>query len=272
MPITNLNASSSVTPIDTGLQEQLGRLESQFDVLQRQMRQLQKMASIGASAAMLAHEFNNLFTPVVSYARYALDKSDTELMVKALQITLSHTEIVGAMASRILGLASNEAQKLEPVNVAKLVEDSVACLCRDLEKDKISLSMEVDPSLYVRGDANQLMQVFFNLVVNARQAMLPNPGRLSFKAEPQGEDWVAIHVTDTGCGIRPEHLDSIFEPFFTTKSQSGKADRRGTGLGLNVCRDIVEEHQGRLTVQSEANKGTTFTVELPASIPPASSG
>ncbi len=144
-----------------------------------------------------------------------------------------------------------------------MAENAVGCLCRDLGKDNIGLNIQIDPGLCVRANENQLLQVMFNLVVNARQAMLGRRGRLTIDAVPMNEEQVEINVRDTGCGISAENLTRILQPFFSTKQDADKPDRRGLGLGLAISRGIVEDLGGTISVTSEMNVGTTFTVILP---------
>ncbi|MGQ9649808.1 MAG: sensor histidine kinase [Phycisphaerae bacterium] len=245
------------------LQAQVDELARQFEVMQAQLRQTQKLASLGTTAAMIAHEFNNLFTPVVAYAQQALETGDVELMKTALAKTLDRTNAMRQMADRVIGLARQPSGSIRSVNVRQLAEDAVGCLCRDLGKDNISLNIQIDPGLCVRADENQLLQVMFNLVVNARQAMLGRRGRLTIDAVPIDESRVEINLRDTGCGIPPENLSRVFEPFFSTKQEADKPDRRGLGLGLAISRNIIEGLGGTISVTSEVNVGTTFTVTLP---------
>ncbi|MDM8006366.1 MAG: ATP-binding protein [Phycisphaerae bacterium] len=245
------------------LQAQVDELARQFEGMQAQLRQTQKLASLGTTAAMIAHEFNNLFTPVVAYAQQALDTGDAELMKTALTKTLDRTSAMRQMADRVIGLARQPAGGIRSINVRQMAENAVGCLCRDLGKDNIGLNIQIDPGLCVRANENQLLQVMFNLVVNARQAMLGRRGRLTIDAVPMNEEQVEINVRDTGCGISAENLTRIFEPFFSTKQDADKPDRRGLGLGLAISRGIVEDLGGTISVTSEMNVGTTFTVILP---------
>lgn len=245
------------------LQAQVDELARQFEKMQAQLRQAQKLASLGTTAAMIAHEFNNLFTPVVAYAQQALDTGDVELMKTALAKTLDRTNAMRQMADRVIGLARQPAGGVRSVNVRQLAENAVGCLCRDVGKDNIGLNIQIDPGLAVRANENQLLQVMFNLVVNARQAMLGRRGRLTIDAAPIDEDRVEINVRDTGCGISAENLTRIFEPFFSTKQDADKPDRRGLGLGLAISRSIVEDLGGSIAAASEVNVGTTFTLNLP---------
>ena len=252
------------TPSDTEarLLEQFARLEQQFAQLREQTRVAQQLASLGAAAAMLAHEFNNLVTPVKSLAQHALDTSDQELMVKALKQTVKKIDVMSAMSDRILGLVRNEARSIQRVNVADVVADAQECLIRDLSKDGIRLKVDIDPTLVVLADGRQLLQVFFNLLMNARKAITTRSGKITISAERLDDETIAIHVADTGCGIASEELDSIFDAFHSVGTdRSGKA---GTGLGLALCRDIVEDHRGSITCESEVGAGTKFTVLLPS--------
>jgi C4-dicarboxylate-specific signal transduction histidine kinase len=246
------------------LQNELDNVVAQFDSLRAQLRQAQKLATIGTTAAMIAHEFNNLFTPVMAYARQALDTDDVELMKIALNKTLERVDVMRSMADRVIGLAKQSQTAVTRVGVRELVENAIECLCRDLDKDQISVNLQIDPELAVRANENQLLQVLFNLVINARQAMLGRRGRLTADAAPTRDAKVRINIRDTGCGIAPENLERIFEPFFSTKRDADKPDRRGLGLGLAICRDIIEDLDGTITVESAVNAGTTFTITLPA--------
>lgn len=255
-------ADSPPQDAERRLHAQFEKLEQQFLQLKNQTRQLQRLASLGTAATMLAHEFNNLMTPVVSYAQYAADSGDPELMAKALRMTLKQTGIVTSMSDRILGLATNEARPTRKVAVREMVEDAEACLFRDLSKDGIRLNADVDDSLCVLADPGQMQQVFFNLLINARQAIKHRNGRITISARRDGDEYVAIDVADNGCGIAPDRIDRVFDEFYSTKED--RPDKSGLGLGLSLCRDIVEEHRGTISVRSEPEKGTTFTIRLPS--------
>jgi two-component system NtrC family sensor kinase len=128
-----------------------------------------------------------------------------------------------------------------------------------LQLHGVTVIQESEPDLPpVQGDGNQLEQVFTNILLNADQAM-PHGGELRIRAQfNRRENGIEIHFQDTGCGIPPEDLDKIFDPFFTTRDPG-----KGTGLGLSISYGIIQDHGGRITVQSEVNKGSLFTVHLP---------
>ncbi len=238
------------------------QLQGELAQMHQQVRHAQKLASLGTAAAMLAHEFNNIMTPIVGYAQYALSSKDSALMTKALETTLRQTETALGMSERILGLARDEPVSFASVPLREVVDGAVACLCRDLTKDGITLSLNVASETKVRADARQLRQVFFNLLLNARDAIEGRSGRITIDAAESDEGAVRITFCDTGCGIPRERLSSVFNTFVTSKAARNGNGMGGTGLGLAICREIIEEHGGSIGVQSSLGEGTTFTIIL----------
>lgn len=243
-------------------------MQAQLDSVKEQLTESQRLATIGTIAAVIAHEFNNLLTPIVSYSQYALqsaesDKPDMELIKKALTKSFQSSNKAGKICTSMLSLARGHSIFGE-VTVQQLVDEVLAVLARDPQKDGIALRVQVQPDLKVQGDPVQLEQVLLNLLINARQAMLGRGGSLSVKAAASEDgSEIRILVTDTGPGIPEKLLPKIFQPFFTTKGTAKPGESRGTGLGLAICKEIVEHHKGRITVESEVGRGTTFTICLP---------
>ena len=254
---------------DDLLNRQVAAAQDQLDYLRDQLTESQRLATIGTIAAVIAHEFNNLLTPVVSYSQYALasaesDEPDMALIRKALAKSYQGSSKAGKICASMLALARGESSFTQ-VSVQKLVDEVLLVLARDPRKDGIALRVQVQPSLFVHGDPVQLEQVLLNLLINARHAMLGKGGSLSVKAAVEGAE-VKITVADTGPGI-PERLRvKIFEPFFTTKSAARRGESKGTGLGLAICKEIIDHHNGRIEVASEIGKGTTFSISLPISM------
>lgn len=239
----------------------------QLDQLRQQATESQRLATIGTIAAVIAHEFNNLLTPVISYAQYALssaesERPDLELIRKALSKTCQGAGKAAKICNAMLSLARGEGS-LAKVSVQSLVEETLLVLARDPSKDGIALRVQVQPGLHVLGDAVQLEQVLLNLLINARQAMLGKGGSITIKASGADDGQARIQVIDTGPGIPEKVLPRIFEPFFTTKGTAKRGESRGTGLGLAICREIMAHHRGRIEVESVVGKGTTFTLLLP---------
>ena len=266
-----MSDSPPATNDDQTLQRQVAVAQEQLEYLRGQLTESQRLATIGTIAAVIAHEFNNLLTPMVSYSQFALSSAESEqpdmgLIKKALSKSFSSSTKAGKICSSMLALARGESS-FSDVPVQKLVDEVLLVLARDPQKDGIALRVQIQPGLVVHGDAVQLEQVLLNLLINARQAMLGKGGALTIKAAADEQQRVKIQVIDTGPGIPPQLLGKIFQPFFTTKAASRTGDTPGTGLGLAICREIISHHHGQIDVSSEVGKGTTFTITLP----PASS-
>lgn len=263
-PSPTARLPDNVTIDAQALQARLDDLAGQFEWLRSQLRQSQKLAALGTTAAMIAHELNNLLTPVVAYCREALDRGDADLMRKALSKTLDRAAAMRNMVDRVVGLARQSDTVIKAVAVRAVVDEAIGCLGRDLAKDNIAVNIQIDPQLTCRANDNQLLQVLFNLVTNARHAMLGRRGRLTVEAGARPDGFVEINVRDTGCGIPAENLADVFDPFFSTKGSGDRPERRGLGLGLPISRDIIEDFGGRIEVSSEVGVGTTFSIFLPA--------
>ena len=251
-------------PLTTPATPELADARRQLDDIREQLAGSQRLAAIGTIAAVIAHEFNNLLTPMVSYSQFAMrtaegDHPDMDLIHKALARSYQASTKAGRICNSMLSLARGEPTPFGPVPVQLLVDEVLNVLARDPQKDGIALRVQVEPGLTIHGDQVQLEQVLLNLLINARQAMLGKGGALTVKATADGGG-VRVQVGDTGPGIPAKVLPNIFQPFFTTKGGTG----RGTGLGLSICKDIVEHHGGRIDVRSTVGKGTTFTLHLPA--------
>ena len=264
-----MSEQSPATTDDQHLQRQVAAAQEQLEYLRDQLTDSQRLATIGTIAAVIAHEFNNLLTPICSYSQYALASAESQdpdmaLIRKALAKAFASSTKAGKICTSMLSLARGESS-FGDVSVQKLVDEVLQVLARDPQKDGIALRVQVQPELIVTGDPVQLEQVLLNLLINARQAMLGKGGALTIKAtaENAGAE-VKIQVIDTGAGIPAPLLGKIFEPFFTTKQPMRKGDVKGTGLGLAICRDIIHHHKGRIEVTSEVGRGTTFTLHLPA--------
>ena len=244
---------------------QLEDSEQKVKDLEEQLIFAQKLATMGTMSCLVAHEFNNLLMPIINYAELALKHPDDEKLIKkTLEKTVKQGTQAGHIIESILGMTRAESQESHDVNLKNVVEESFKCLARDFEKDGIKVVIDIPEHLCAYAIHSQLQQVVLNLIINARQAMVEDrKGILKVSAKPIEGDMVEISVEDTGYGISQEIIHKIFEPFFTTKKSGKSQDRIGTGLGLMVCKQIVESHKGEITVQSEEGKGTIFTVSFP---------
>ena len=245
------------------LHENLAQTERENDALRSQNLQLQALANLGSATCMIAHEINNLLTPLASYAALAVQNSeDRDLAGKVLKKTARNCERASRIMQSMLAMANGQKQEREDALVEALVQEVFTCLCRDFGKDGITVETHIADGLQVDCVPVQIQQVLMNLILNAREAMLPGGGILKVTAAADTQ-YIDITVNDTGRGITPEDLKNIFRPFFTTKTGENRPTGSGAGVGLTFCRRIIQAHGGEINVQSKPGKGSTFTVRLP---------
>jgi signal transduction histidine kinase len=215
------------------LHKHLASEQQQSTALKSQISRLQALANIGTATCMVAHELNNLLLPLGNYAALALSNPDDKLLIeKALRKTVRISERATKIMESMLSLANGQMREKRETPLIILVQEVFNCLCRDFAKDKITVNLKVPESLTVWAVPVQIQQVLMNLILNARDAMLPAGGILTVEAG-QTADAVNIEVTDTGCGIERDRLDKIFEPFFTTKrDDKSPSQNPSAGLGL----------------------------------------
>jgi PAS domain S-box-containing protein len=238
-----------------------------------QLRHAQKLEAVGTLAGGIAHEFNNLIQAIQGYTIYATEGLDpAEQRYEDLNQVLIASKRAASLTKQLLGFSRRQVLKLEPVHLNSLMEDLVK-LIRPLIGENITIELDLDPKANtIQADAGHIQQLIMNLCINARDAM-SSGGKLRIQSHPQeitsanskqfanlaAGRYVAILVSDNGCGIPRELRDHVFEPFFTTKGVG-----KGTGLGLAMAYGIVQQHHGLIQLESELNEGTKFTIYLPA--------
>ncbi|MDD5327341.1 MAG: HAMP domain-containing sensor histidine kinase [Phycisphaerae bacterium] len=246
------------------LHKDLANQQQQNNALKSQFTHLQALANIGTTTCMVAHEINNLLTPLTNFAALALNNPDDKpLSEKALQKVVRNCKHASKIMESMLAVANDQTQEKQNSSLITLVENVFNCLCRDFAKDSITVNIQIPDDLTIWAVSVQIQQVLMNLILNARDAMLPRGGVLTIKA---GDtiDVVQIEITDTGCGIEPENLKDIFQPFFTTKAKGkSPSQHSGSGLGLLFVKRIIDEHGGCVSVESKPANGTTFKITLP---------
>jgi len=239
---------------------------------QQSLAQLDRLATAGTLAAGMAHEIKNALVAVKTFTDLLIEKNKDAELAELVGRELAR---INAIVRQLLRSGSPAAPERTPVRLHDVLEHSLRMIEHQLSDKLISLNRAFSAtSDTVQGNNHQLEQVFVNLFLNAVEATGAN-GSLTVQTEfisaappeiaaPQqvGQPHVRVIVADTGTGIAPETLAQMFEPFFTTKNH-------GTGLGLPITQRIVQEHHGLITVESQLNKGTTFSVILPACQPPA---
>ncbi len=235
------------------------------DKLKFQVSQLQALSNIGTTTCMIAHEINNLLTPLSCYAELALrNPDDKSLSEKALKKTQQNCDRATKIMKSILAVANGETQQKEDVRLVDSIEEIFSCLCRDFQKDSITVDIQIPEDLTIWAVPVEIQQVLMNLILNARDAMLGRGGTLAIKAR-NTDDTVQIEVSDTGCGIEYLELNKIFEPFYTTKKDNSMTQNSGSGLGLAFCKKIVDAYNGSIYAESTPNVQTTFIITLPLS-------
>jgi PAS domain S-box-containing protein len=242
---------------------------------QEQLIQSQKMETVGLLAGGIAHDFNNLLQGILGYASLLkMNLSEKDPNYKPINIIEESAIKASDLTKQLLGFARGGKYVTQTININRAVENVFNIINRTFDK-KIKIDLELTDNLwYIIADQSQIEQVILNMCINAKDAM-PEGGELTIKTlnyEYKKEElsplspfnakegkYVALAIKDTGIGIPKEFLNRIFEPFFTTK-QIGK----GTGMGLAMAYGIIKNHNGFITVDSEINKGSTFTIYLPA--------
>lgn len=234
------------------LQQQMERLRD----TQAQLIQSAKMAAIGELAAGVGHELNNPLTSILGFAELTLEDLPEQSPYRHnLERIIHEARRTRDIVQRLLHFAGQTRLQKQPTDISRLFQDTLALLRERLERGGVTIEEDYAPDLpVVSVDLGQISQVFLNLLTNAMQAM-PEGGRLLLRTFRAGNE-VAIAISDTGPGMPPEIRERLFEPFFSTKA-------KGTGLGLSVSLGLVQEHGGRITVESQVGKGSTFTVWLP---------
>lgn len=241
-------------------------LNAETENLRQQLLRAQRLSSVGTLASSVAHEFNNILTTIINYAKLGIKPDSTEeTRLHALEKILKGSQRAAAIISSMLGFARNQSMVREQTDLVDLVEEVLILTEKDLRKHQV----KVETRFHGRPKAPvircQIEQILINLIINARQAM-PNGGRLLIEVSEKPQTHMAeVSVIDSGVGIPPDRLRLIFEPFFSTK-EPDENGHGGSGLGLSVCRQIIEQHHGRIRVESLPGKGSKFIVKLPLQV------
>ena len=245
----------------------IGRLIIMDDITERielesQLSQADKLSSIGLLAAGVAHEVNTPLAVISSYAQMLSkqlqgDPQKGGLMEKITRQTFRASEIV----NNLLNFSRTSGTEFAEIDVNKVILDTLALMEHQFKTSKIKVEDELCQHLPpIQGNAGRLQQVFLNLFLNAKDAMAEG-GTLRI-ASSNGEA-VSVKVSDTGNGIAQEHIQRIYDPFFTTKAAPREGQGKGTGLGLSVTYGIIQEHAGKIRVESNPGAGTTFYLDFP---------
>lgn len=263
-PEATVNTAASKPIVDAP-----GSPESILDHLQRDLLAAHRLAMLGTVSGMLAHEFNNLMTPVLAYAQEAGRAQQPAMMKKALDRVVRQTQRAVHIATRLLQLAHQSAIEARSCLLREIVTDALTSLARPLDKDGIELREDIPDGLEVWADRLLLEQLLLNLLLNARAALRPG-GYLEIRAEPRGCDRVQIVIADNGVGMPQDVIAQRVNPFLARNAHDELADWQAVGLGLNVCRLIAGAHQASLRADQNGGVGCQVTLDWPkvSPVPP----
>ena len=245
--------------------KELAEINARLESTQLQLIQSEKLASIGHLTAGIVHDVKNPFAVIMGMAEVLSDEDHLDETMKHGLKTIRDSAIKGnTIVSDLLKFSRQSQPEMRTLDLRETVQSSLRITAYLTRRFELISEMPENP-LMVTHDAQQIEQVVINMIHNAAQAM-PNKGTLRVTLA-RLDNFARLSFQDTGCGIPPENLKRIFDPFFTTKPEG-----EGTGLGLSVSYGIIANHHGRIHVESEVDRGTTFTIVLPMNQPASTTG
>jgi len=238
------------------------QLEAQFQQVREGLTHSHRLATLGTIASIIAHEYNNILTPMISYCQLAMaNPDDVDDMRKAVEKSLKGAERAAHISKSLLGFAREADEQQHAARIRSTIDEAVGCLAREPARDGITLHIEADDTLQAVISPTDLQQVLVNLILNARRALRAvRGGNLTITAAAEGS---LIHITvrDTGPGIPADIMDQLFEPFVTRRTTPGET--KGTGLGLCISRDLIRAAGGTIRAESKPDEGAAFFITLP---------
>ena len=254
------------------LEDRVEEKTEELEEMHRGMVQVEKMASLGRMAATVAHELNNPLSGIVTYAKVLMrkikrlmpeDQEEREDVLEELDLIRSESQRCGNIVKDLLIFARESSADFQETQVHQVLERAINLVGHHLELENIRLERQFQlEDDEITCDQDKLVQALVALMVNAVEAM-EDEGKLTLRTmeHPEEAGYIRIEVQDTGVGMSREVQEQIFDPFFSTKRET-----KGVGLGLAVVYGIIQRHNGKITVDSEVGKGTTFTIVLPREI------
>ncbi|HHQ47876.1 MAG TPA: HAMP domain-containing protein [Acidobacteria bacterium] len=248
------------------LEDRVRQKTEELQRAQHQILQVEKMASLGKLAAVVAHEINNPLASVVTYAKILVRRLRSHELTEECRQNLEYLESIaseatrcGEIVSQLLSFARRRGGEFGPTDINHVVEKSLFLVHHKLELSNVEAKTDLAQDLpEIIADSSQIQQALMALLINACQAMEDTGGEVHLTTRPAPEGGAVIEVADTGPGMPPEVAQHAFEPFFTTKEQGS-----GVGLGLSVVYGIVERHGGTIRLDTAVGEGCRFTISLP---------
>ena len=241
---------------------ELRRRNEKIRIFEEQLVKANKLSTLGELASSIAHEIKNPLISIQGFARRIGTTEDRDKLERYAKFIEEEADRLTQVLTKLLGFSRMDEPKKDLLNMNDIVDDTVLFMEHHLTRFKnVALSVEKKSDLpKVHVDRIHVQQTMVNLLMNAAQAM-PEGGRIQIRTG-MNDQYVFIAITDTGIGIKDEDLDRIFEPFFTTKEKE-----QGTGLGLSLCKRLIEANAGKIEVESKVGEGTTFTIMIPINAP-----
>jgi len=227
------------------------------------IRRADRLASLGTLTAGLAHEIRNPLVAIKTFTQLLPERlEDEEFRNHFLNIVSGEVDRISALVTELLEFARPSEPKFELENINDILDGMILLVSTETKSKHINITKDYGTDLRpITIDREQMKQVFLNMLLNAIEAT-PGNGKIVVKTrsfiKPDSEPYIQIEFADNGCGIAPEYLEDIFTPFFTTKE-------KGSGLGLSISNQIIQDHKGYIDVESQLNKGTSFFINLPIS-------
>jgi len=250
--------------------ELFGNLKKANEELKAQQNQLieaEKLSAIGQLSSGVAHEINNPLTSILGYTELsqlhlgkdAMCEKEKKECLEFLKIVQDEAHHCKRIAQSLLQFSRRQKDEMTSIDVNKAIEAALVIAKFHIKSVSIEIEVKLKADIPpIMGDANQLQQVFLNLIINARDSM-EKGGKITITSLNIKDKFVEIKFADKGCGIPKDKLEEIFKALYTSKEEG-----KGTGLGLSISQDIIEKHKGTIEVESTLGKGTTFTIKLPS--------
>jgi signal transduction histidine kinase len=241
-------------------ERQMSALRAEMEALREQLWRAHRLATVGTMTAMVAHEFNNILTPIINYAQLA--SQNPAMLSKAVARAADGGQRATRICKAILGMTRQNDVEPEAFRFVELIQQTLDAMARPLVRDRIELLVDVPADLSITARRIELQQVLLNLLINARTAVLSRGAMRQIEVGARHDEGkILIRVGDNGTGICRRHIGQIFQPFFTTKDPDD--DDGGHGLGLTICLEIITAMDGTISADSEPGQGATFTIVLP---------
>lgn len=253
------NKEEEIAQWNAKLEKRVTERTEKLKSIQSQLIQSEKMATVGLLAAGVAHEFNNIIASMYGFAQIA--QVNEKYKDKLVDTVINQCRRASTITESLLSF-SKQRDADEQINIVEVVENVLRFTTGALENEGIKVVKNFNLVPETVANPNKIQQVFENIIINAWHA-IEQFGTITITISLQDQNWIHINFQDSGKGIDSENLQKIFDPFWTTKGSFGGGNQPGTGMGLYACYHIMKEHGGKILVESEIDKGTTFTVVLP---------